>query len=274
MSKRLPASMHACQHEFIRLIRENSRRHRLHEVFRDFCEMSALAISNAIDRHQFEAREARYMQIIKRYDRDEAGRFPVMLSVMTEGLAATPHDFLGAVFMALELFDNWKGQFFTATELCKLISRLNCGPLDIWRKAQDEGRFISMHEPAVGAGAMIIAHADMLMEEGINYQQVMHVEAWDVDATAVHMAYIQFSLLHIPAVIVQGNTLTLERRDTWLTPAHILGGWARRLAARASAETEDQSAAPRPLAEVEPLASPQAKLPLATHRPAEQLALF
>lgn len=107
--------MHACQHEFIRLIRENSRRHRLHEVFRDFCEMAALAVSNSVDRHQFEAREARYMQIIKRYERDEIKRFPTMFSVMTEGLAATPHDFLGAVFMALELSDSWKGQFFTPT---------------------------------------------------------------------------------------------------------------------------------------------------------------
>ncbi|OWY40393.1 type I restriction endonuclease subunit M [Xenophilus sp. AP218F] len=269
--------MHECQHEFIRLIRENSRRHRLHEVFRDFCEMAALAISNSVDRHQYEAREARYMQIIKRYERDEISRFPAMLSVMTEGLAATPHDFLGAVFMALELFDNWKGQFFTPIELSRLVTRLNCGPLDAWRKVQEEGGFFSMHEPAVGAGSMVIAFADMLMEEGINYQQVMHVEAWDVDETAALMAYIQFSLLHIPAVIVQGNTLTLKQWGKWYTPAHILGGWSRRLAARQRAETVDNPVVLLPAPENDVLApclATVAEPVLCLIPPREQLALF
>lgn len=228
--------MNECQQEFVRLIKENSRRYRLHEVFRDFCEMAALAISNSVDLAQFEAREAQYMQIIKRYEPEEARRFSKMLAMVTEGLSTSPHDFLGAVFMALELSDSWKGQFFTASELCKLMARLNCGSLDAWRKAQDEGRFFTMHEPAVGAGAMVIAYADLLQEEGINFQQVMHVQAWDVDATAAHMAYIQFSLLYIPAIVVQGNTLTLKQWGAWYTPAHVLGGWSRRLAAERNAE--------------------------------------
>lgn len=124
---------------------------------------------------------------------------------------------------------------------------------------------------------MVIAYADMLMEEGINYQQVMHVEAWDVDATAAHMAYIQFSLLHIPAVIVQGNTLTLKQWGAWYTPAHILGDWSRRLAARTRAETAGQPAALRLLPEEEALApclSAVAEPVLCLMPPREQLALF
>lgn len=46
------------QQECAKLMRENSHRHRLHEVFRDFCELSALAISNAVDKLQFDVREA------------------------------------------------------------------------------------------------------------------------------------------------------------------------------------------------------------------------
>ena len=37
-------------------------RHSMHEVFSDFVELSALAISNAVDRHQFDAREQRYLE--------------------------------------------------------------------------------------------------------------------------------------------------------------------------------------------------------------------
>jgi hypothetical protein len=51
------------------------------------------------------------------------------------------------------------------------------------------------------------------------------VTAVDVDPKCVHMSYLQFSFLHIPAVIVHGNSLTLEEFDRWYTPAHILHGW-------------------------------------------------
>jgi hypothetical protein len=36
---------------------------------------------------------------------------------------------------------------------------------------------------------------------------------------------VQFNLLHIPAIVQHGNTLTLEEFGRWHTPAHILGGW-------------------------------------------------
>jgi len=44
-------------------------------------------------------------------------------------------------------------------------------------------------------------------------------------ATAVHMAYIQLSLLHIPALVVHGNSLSAETWSAWMTPAHVLGLW-------------------------------------------------
>lgn len=43
------------------------------------------------------------------------------------------------------------------------------------------------------------------------------------------MAYLQLSLLHVPAVIVHGNTLSPEEWSHWHTPAHILGFWNARL---------------------------------------------
>ncbi|MCQ9372281.1 hypothetical protein NQ024_13740, partial [Corynebacterium sp. 35RC1] len=48
----------------------------------------------------------------------------------------------------------------------------------------------------------------------------------------VHMTYVQLALLHIPAVVILGNSLMLEEREVWYTPAHVLGGWNRKLAAR------------------------------------------
>ena len=51
----------------------------------------------------------------------------------------------------------------------------------------------------------------------INYQEHLHVTAIDVDPKCVHMAYIQFTLLHIPVVIVHGNTLAMQKYKHWFT---------------------------------------------------------
>jgi hypothetical protein len=51
------------------------------------------------------------------------------------------------------------------------------------------------------------------------------------------MTYIQLTLLHVPAVVILGNTLALEEREHWYTPAHFIGGWDALLAMREFMET-------------------------------------
>ena len=51
--------------------------------------------------------------------------------------------------------------------------------------------FITLMEPAAGAGGMVIAAASALLDEGINYQQTLHATLVDIDAAACHMAYTQ-----------------------------------------------------------------------------------
>lgn len=36
----------------------------------------------------------------------------------------------------------------------------------------------------------------------------------------------------VPAIIIQGNALSLEVFETWYTPVHTLGGWSSRLRER------------------------------------------
>src|SRR5690606_31957302 len=133
--------------------------------------------------------------------------------------------------------------------------------------------FVTVSEPACGAGAMIIAMAFALRERGANYQQHMHVTAIDVDSRAVHMAYLQFSLLGIPALIIEGNALTLEERDHWYTPLHVLGMWDTKLRrGYALGSAMDDSAEPAPPAALEP--EPDLILPPPAARTEEQMALF
>ena len=85
-----------------------------------------------------------------------------------------------------------------------------------------EIRRLTILEPSCGGGAMVIAAAKILQEEGVNYQKVMDVVAQDLDWKGVYMCYVQLSLLGISAICVQGNTLT-EPYDPHRTPrSHIL----------------------------------------------------
>lgn len=83
---------------------------------------------------------------------------------------------------------------------------------------------------------MVIATADALLSIGQNYQETMHATCIDIDARCVHMTYLQLSMMHIPAVVVHGNALTMEVWGMWYTPAHILGGWRAKLRQRRQAD--------------------------------------
>lgn len=212
--------------EMGRMIEELSRRHRPHQVFADFCELSALSISNAVDKTQFDKREARYLQIAKGYSVAELEVFPALLSHLVAWLESGMDDCLGKLFMLLDLGNHWKGQFFTPFEVSRLMAGMLTG--DVRGQVEQHG-FLTVCEPAVGAGGMVIAMADAIAEQGVNYQRAMHVTAIDVDATAAHMAYVQFSLLHLPAIVLHGNALSTEVWGHWLTPAHVIHGWDWRL---------------------------------------------
>lgn len=147
--------------------------------------------------------------------------------MLVNHLEKRPRDVLGDIFHELELHNEQKGQFFTPLPICQMMAKMTVG-----NNAQNiiaQNGFITLSEPACGTGAMIIAAADELHTQGINYQQNVHVTAIDLDSTCVHAAYVQFSLLHIPAAVIHGDTLTLKEYSQWYTPAHILGGWGQKL---------------------------------------------
>lgn len=216
------------QKALVKGLQSLSYRHQLWTVFADFVEASAIALAS-IDIRQAKAREARYLQIMARYEPAEVAQFPKLFGELVLAMEHEPGDILGKTFGELELGNKNVGQFFTPYELCKLMASVTVGDGADMREKIAERGFITASEPACGAGAQIIALAETMKAAGINYQQHLHVTAVDVDARAVHMAYLQLSLLQVPAIVVVGNTLTLEEREHWYTPAHILGFWENRL---------------------------------------------
>lgn len=207
--------------EFESLIRGLSHRHQTWKVFSDFCEMTAISFSNSVAKD--DEREKRYLEIVKAYTKEELAEFPKMMAQVVFGLEEGECDFLGEAFMRLGLGSHWTGQFFTPWHICKLMAKISAGT------GWGDEEFKTLLEPACGAGAMVLAFCASLREDGINYQQRLHVTAIDVDPTAAHMCYIQLSLMHVPAIVYIGDTLSMEMRSAWFTPAHHLGMWTFKL---------------------------------------------
>lgn len=228
------------QRELVSLLKQFSYGHHLDTVFRDFVEMAALAISNRVERTQYDAREKRYMEIVGKYKPEEVQRFPAMFAALTgsfeirvqgmlDGSGAGLTDVLGETYMLLGISNDRCGQFFTPYAVSKLMAGMLGG--DVAARADAQG-FARVQEPACGAGGMIIATAEAFHEAGLNYQQALHATCVDIDACCVHMTYVQLSLLHVPAMVVHGNALSMQVWGHWYTPAHVLGGWNQKLKMR------------------------------------------
>lgn len=259
------------QKELVRLFNGLSSRRSHWQVFADFCELAAITFSNAVDLAQYEKREERYLQIVKGYDRQEVERFPQGLAHLTLALEGGFRDVLGRTFHDLELHNKWAGQFFTPYDVARMMASMTIGDsADLKARIAERG-FVTAQEPAVGSGAMVIALAQAMQEAGVNYQQHLHVTAIDVDVKCVHMAYVQFALLNIPAIIIHGNTLSLEKYSRWYTPAHIMNGWKWKLRRQSEAQGEHEIHAPPLMPAAAPVEDQPAPMP---EGPRGQLTLF
>lgn len=167
------------------------------------------------------------MRIVGKYTQEQVVRMGVALALLVQIFETEPFDdVLGKLYMEFALGNPDSGQFFTPYSLCKLMAQMQMS--GIGEKVAEKG-FITVNEPACGAGAMIIALAECMKEQEFNPQTQLHVIAQDIDIRAVHMAYIQFSLLGIPAVVYHGDTLSMKTWSAWRTPFHVLNGWEWRL---------------------------------------------
>ncbi|MBC8955069.1 integrase [Xenorhabdus sp. PB62.4] len=145
------------------------------------------------------------------------------------GLAQEPGDFLGSVFMQLNLGDKALNQFFTPWCMARMMAEIQLQ--DVSARLQEKP-FVTLYEPACGAGCMTLAAADVLREQGYDPLCSLWVSAIDIDPLAAVMAYIQLALTGIPAAVTIGDALHDNgSKRTRYTPAHYLGNWSQRLQA-------------------------------------------
>lgn len=127
--------------------------------------------------------------------------------------------------MQLNLGNAANGQYFTPYRVSKMMSKMT----GVHVKKYAGSDIMTLCEPCCGSGGMIIAFAECLLEQDINYQHCLYVEATDIDEMCYKMTYIQLSLLGIPAKVIWGDSLSMRYNEVLYTPFFFLGNFKQKL---------------------------------------------
>lgn len=98
------------------------------------------------------------------------------------------------------------------------------------RKDVEEKGVVSVNDCCCGAGCLLIAFANAVKDEGVNYQQKVLFVAQDIDLISGLMCYIQLSILGCKAIVKIGNSLSepiaepfVPDENVWFTPFYMFG---------------------------------------------------
>lgn len=219
--------------EFLKTFGTLTHRWRSWDIWADFITLVACTISNSVDKLHFEEREKTYLRIINKYNKEERELFPKLFAYVVLALEENPEqDFLGDIYTDLGLNSKEHRQIFTPYHVCHLMCEVTFGDL---AKAVDEKGVIEIHDCCCGAGATLIAAANVaktkLEKANLNYQNHILVTGQDIDRLVTMMCYIQLSLLGVAGYFKVGDSLTEPMTDTdslenyWFTPMYFFPVW-------------------------------------------------
>lgn len=203
-------------------------RRTLWELFSDFMEIMALCVSNSVDFVHIEERGKQLQELFRKYTDQERMALADLINLVGDAVEEKlaiggPEDVLGELYETLDLANEWNGQFFTPPNICEMMGMM----VGFEAEIKDKG-YVTVLEPACGAGAMVLGLAKGIAKAKLDYRTGLVVTAVDNDIRCVYMCYTQLSLYGIPAVVIHGDSLRMEEWSRWYTPAYMLGGWVWR----------------------------------------------
>lgn len=202
--------------EFIKCLESIEYGKNNYDVFQDFLNVATLSFHNIIAKDK--KIEQEYLNIIERYKNNK--KFAELLVITTLALEQQIHDFLGDVFMSAGFGNARSGQFFTPYNLSKMMAELIIG--DNFKEQVEKDGYFTLSEPCCGAGGMIIAMSDIMLEKGYNPQKDLRFQGIDIDLKCCQMTYIQTSLLGLRGEVLHANTISLETWQRFITPMTYL----------------------------------------------------
>lgn len=175
--------------EFIKELSQMAYRRNIVEVFGDAVGMMAAALEKATA-HDPDEVEKRYMSYASRYTKDELAHLAKMLVIVVNALEHQRESFLGPVLEEIGASNTRNGQFLTPASVANMMARANVADVEY-----TPGKVIRVSDPACGAGVMLIANGEALIQERHVAQCDILLIGGDIDKRACDMTYIELTLL-------------------------------------------------------------------------------
>lgn len=223
--------------EIVKLFNSLAGARQLWELWEDAVIMFATMLSNAVDKRFYDKREEMFRNVAGKYSEKEIQTFLQIFAEIVNQLEAEPEqDFLGDLYMQLDLGSHWHGQFFTPYNVCKMMADLQL-PDEL---SFEDAKAVTITDCACGGGALLIASAHSYRQKmakiGLNAQDFVCLYAQDLSMVAALMCYIQISLQGYAGKIKIGDSLLHPMLDTdngsdiWYTPMWFSDVWIQRRA--------------------------------------------
>jgi hypothetical protein len=161
-----------------------------------------------------------YKTCLDAYTFEQGQEFGRLFGLYTDLVDALPfHDILGSLFMQLDVKSASSGQFFSPYEIAEMMARMQFDKDLFLARVQEKG-VVTVLDPAVGSGVMLLAFAKVVFAElgpdGLNHLQFYGT---DIDHRCVLMCRIQLRMNGLDEV---GRMARLTHSDT-PAPAHPAG---------------------------------------------------
>lgn len=183
------------------------------QAFEDFLHMAVCSLSGG-------RMEEQYMAVVKKHSHGKRGRrgcdsiaelFAKSVAAMeTDETRGEMKDILGDLYQGAITYGE-AGQFFTPEPIARMMASMTVGEVPEEEKYQKK----SVCDPACGSGRMLLAVAEM-------HPHWLFV-GQDVDLRCVRMCAINLALRNLYGYVIQGNSLTDERRLVYRTGFDLTG---------------------------------------------------
>jgi type I restriction-modification system DNA methylase subunit len=202
--------------EFISLLENINKSKRASEVFYDWLIMAAAALYSWKKDKDV---ENDYLRVVKAYTKEQLDKFARLLAIIVKAMHEEKTDFLGNIFMQLNMGNKRLSQFFTPYNISSMMAEITL-PDKINKK-----RIIKILDPSCGSGVMLISAASVLEKRDKNYQKYVLLVGQDIDSSCAYMTFIQLSILGVPAIVKCGDSIidkiNWQRETLWFHQYNI-----------------------------------------------------
>lgn len=181
-------SVENCEKDFVKAMQSFRGRWDRHTVWRDFVDLASSSL--LMFTRQDNMAEKRICEINNKYDDKEKALFKTMINLLGEAYETnTDQDFLGCIMMKNGLGNNAAKQIFTPYSISKLMAKISFGN-DLEKHLQEKG-YITIQDPCCGAGALLIAAANLLLEKarrphGLQHRTSTIPQQWSVSFNSIY----------------------------------------------------------------------------------------